>query len=72
MCDLNEAHEIAKVAWKNSPMKSSLSRKKCPRCFDNWQRNGCKAEQKPPYFPADYEENCPVCKSELSRPGIPF
>ena len=67
-----EAWEIAEQAWKNSRKKQGVAKRKCENCFRKWSDNGEKAEEKPPFFPSDYEGKCPACGNELSHSSIPF
>lgn len=72
MNELTRAWKIAEEAWKNSKHRRSVTKRQCERCFEEWKRNGRKEEEKPPFFPPDYEGKCPTCGSELSRPIVPL
>jgi hypothetical protein len=67
---IQEALEIANVAWSTSCMMNCISKRKCKKCHEEWIKNGKQPGEKPPLFPPDYEGDCPVCSGKLSEPGF--
>jgi len=67
---MDECWVIARKAWKESRFKKCMSKKRCENCFRKWLDNGKLPEEKPPLFPPDYDNNCPLCGTALSKPHI--
>jgi len=56
---MQEAFVIAREAWK--AFGKSLAKKRCPKCHGLWQKG---RSERPPLFPPNYNDNCPVHEDE--------
>ena len=66
---VEEAQEYANGLWKayyqeNGP---TMLAKKCSACISAWRENGSAQTKKPPSFPPNYKDRCPMCGEELEN-----
>ncbi len=71
MSTIEETRKLAEDAWKKFK-GNGIARKKCSLCFEKWKANGRVPEEKPPFFPPDFEGPCPRCGNSFQHPSIPF
>lgn len=65
-----EIRQFTREKWREFPQLHKAMRK-CPNCFEKWEKGGRVDEEKPLLYPADYDGNC-LCGAELSRATISF
>ncbi|KKP31073.1 MAG: hypothetical protein A2561_04075 [Candidatus Staskawiczbacteria bacterium RIFOXYD1_FULL_32_13] len=65
---IEEIQKFARELVKKYP--NSIGCQKCEACFWDWERTGKDPAKKPPYFPIEYQGNCP-CTGKL-RQIYPF
>jgi hypothetical protein len=70
--DKSKAWQIAEEAWRKTRGNQGSAKRKCEKCFDNWDKDGSRPEGKPPLFPPDFDGDCPDCGGKLADPTITF
>jgi len=61
---LQDAQKLARKAWEATRWPNNCG-VICEQCLKEWEGNGRDPKNKPPLFPVDYPEECPMCGGKM-------